>query len=678
MVNSVEKKILSLREQINLHNSYYYTNDNPVITDAEYDRKVQQLIQLETKNPTLITPDSPTQKVGGAVLEFFTKVNHEVPMLSLGNVYSNDDLGDFITRLNNRLKSSKEPVFCLEPKLDGLAISLLYVNGQLTRGATRGDGNVGEDVTQNVKTIQNIPHTLQGNDIPETIEIRGEVVIPITAFNSYNKNAVKNGDKSFTNPRNAAAGSLRQLDSKITAKRPLAFYSYGIGLLKNGDLPNSHFQRLLKLKKWGLPISYEATTKSGLKGCISYYQSILNKRDTLSYEIDGVVYKIDDIELQEQLGFVSRAPRWAIAHKFPAQEEQTILLDVEFQVGRTGAITPVAILEPIFVGGVTISRASLHNQDEIDRLGVYIGDTVVVRRAADVIPQIIRTVTGKDDSRKKIVFPSHCPVCHSEIERIEDKAAARCSGGLYCPAQRKQAIQYFSSRKALNINGLGEKVVDLLVDEALIHNPSDLFFLKAEQLIDLERMGQKKAENLINAISKSKQTTFAKFLLALGIREVGDTTAKNLADYFLTIDALKKADAETLQKVDDVGEIVANHIEYFFYQPHNLDVIDALIKAGVNWPSISPKQQKSLPLADKIYVLTGTLSQMKRNEAKEALQSLGAKISGSVSTKTDCVVAGESAGSKLTKAEELSIPVIDENELISLLTSFQNLSNFER
>ncbi len=678
MVNSVEKKILNLREQINLHNSYYYTNDNPVITDAEYDRKVQQLIQLETKNPTLIAPDSPTQKVGGAVLESFTKVNHEVPMLSLGNVYSNDDLGDFITRLNNRLKSSKEPVFCLEPKLDGLAISLLYVNGQLTRGATRGDGNVGEDVTQNVKTIQNIPHTLQGNDIPETIEIRGEVVIPIAAFNSYNKNAVKNGDKSFTNPRNAAAGSLRQLDSKITAKRPLAFYSYGIGLLKNGDLPNSHFQRLLKLKKWGLPISYEATTKSGLKGCISYYQSILNKRDTLSYEIDGVVYKIDDIELQEQLGFVSRAPRWAIAHKFPAQEEQTILLDVEFQVGRTGAITPVAILEPIFVGGVTISRASLHNQDEIDRLGVYIGDTVVVRRAADVIPQIIRTVTGKDASRKKIVFPSHCPACHSGIERIEDKAAARCSGGLYCPAQRKQAIQYFSSRKALNINGLGEKVVDLLVDEALIHNPSDLFSLKAEQLIDLERMGQKKAENLINAISKSKQTTFAKFLLALGIREVGDTTAKNLADYFLTIDALKKADAETLQKVDDVGEIVANHIEYFFYQPHNLDVIDALIKAGVNWPSISPKQQKSLPLADKIYVLTGTLSQMKRNEAKEALQSLGAKISGSVSTKTDCVVAGESAGSKLTKAEELSIPVIDENELISLLTSFQNLSNFER
>ncbi len=670
MPNSAEKKILELREQINLHNSNYYTHDSPIITDSEYDRKVQELIELESKHPSIITPDSPTQKVGGAVLESFTKVNHEVPMLSLGNVYSEDDLSDFISRLNNRLNSDLDPIFCVEPKLDGLAISLLYKNGQLVRGATRGDGNIGENVTHNVKTIQNIPHTLIGKDIPETIEIRGEVVIPIAAFNNYNKNAVKMGDKAFTNPRNAAAGSLRQLDSKITAKRPLAFYSYGIGLLKNGALPNSHFKRLQTFKNWGLPISLEATTKTGVKGCIEYYQSILNKRDSLFYEIDGVVYKIDDIALQEQLGFISRAPRWAIAHKFPAQEEQTTLLDVEFQVGRTGAVTPVAILEPIFVGGVTISRASLHNQDEINRLGIYIGDTIVVRRAADVIPQIIRTITEKNTTRKKIVFPSHCPICHSEIERIEDKAAARCIGGLFCPAQRKQAIQYFSSRKAMNINGLGEKAVDLLVDEGLIHNPADLFSLKAEQLIDLERMGQKKADNLINAISQSRQTTFSKFILALGIREVGDTTAKNLADFYLTLEDLKKADAESLQEVDDVGKVVAEHIEHFFRQPHNLEVIEALIKAGVSWPSIAPKQQTTLPLTGKNYVLTGTLSQMKRGEAKEMLQSFGAKVSGSVSAKTDFVVAGESAGSKLTKAEELSIPIIDENELIALLSSF--------
>ena len=670
MTDLVEKKILKLREQINLHNSYYYTHDNPIITDAEYDRKVQELIKLESNHPSLITPDSPTQKVGGAVLESFTKVNHEVPMLSLGNVYSEDDLSDFILRLNNRLNSDLDPIFCVEPKLDGLAISLLYENGQLVKGATRGDGNIGEDVTHNVKTIKNIPHTLIGKDVPETIEIRGEIVIPIAAFNNYNKNAIEMGDKAFTNPRNAAAGSLRQLDSKITAKRPLAFYSYGIGLLKNGVLPDSHFKRLQTFKNWGLPISLEATTKTGVKGCIEYYQSILNKRGSLSYEIDGVVYKIDDIALQNQLGFISRAPRWAIAHKFPAQEEQTTLLDVEFQVGRTGAVTPVAILEPIFVGGVTISRASLHNQDEINRLGICIGDTVVVRRAADVIPQIIRTITEKNTERKKIVFPIHCPVCHSEIERIEDKAAARCIGGLFCPAQRKQAIQYFSSRKAMNINGLGEKVVDLLVDEGLIHNPADLFSLKAEQFIDLERMGQKKADNLINAISQSRQTTFSKFLLALGIKEVGDTTAKNLADFYLTLEDLKKADAESLQEVNDVGKVVAEHIEHFFRQPHNLEVIEALIKAGVSWPSIAPKKQTTLPLTGKTYVLTGTLNQMKRSEAKEMLQSFGAKVSGSVSAKTDFVVAGESAGSKLTKAEELSIPVIDENELIALLSSF--------
>ncbi len=670
MPSSLENKILKLREQINHHNSHYYTHDNPIITDAEYDRIIQQLKQFESENPELITPDSPTQKVGGEVLAAFTKVNHEIPMLSLGNVFSSDELSDFITRLSNRLETSQELLFCVEPKLDGLAISLLYEKGVLVRAATRGDGKIGEDVTHNIKTIKNIPQLLKGKNIPETLEIRGEVVMPIAAFNSYNKKAEKKSEKGFANPRNAAAGSLRQLDSSITAKRPLAFYSYGIGLLINGTLPNSHYQRLFQLKKWGLPLSHEVERKSGIEGCTDYYQSILQKRDSLAYEIDGVVYKIDDIELQNQAGFISRAPRWATAHKFPAQEEQTILLNVEFQVGRTGAITPVALLEPVFVGGVTISRASLHNQDEIKRLGVKIGDTVVVKRAADVIPQITRTLPVKNAQQKEIIFPILCPVCESEIERIEDEAIARCSGGLYCPAQRKEAIQYFASRKAMNIDGLGEKVVELLVDEGLINNPADLFSLKTNQLIPLERMGTKKAENLINALINSKQTTLSKFLLSLGIREVGEATAKNLAEYFLTLDAVIQADTEALQDVDDVGVIVAKHVSYFFRLPHNIEVIEALIDAGVNWPVIKAKEKQSLPLAGKTYVLTGTLQQMKRNDAKASLQSLGAKVSGSVSAKTDYVVAGESAGSKLTKAQDLNIPIIDENELVTLLSSF--------
>jgi len=671
MSNSVEDKINTLREQINQHNSHYYTHDDPVITDAEFDKIFLQLKTLESANPTLIRADSPTQKVGGIVLENFTKVSHAVPMLSLDNVFNSEDLSDFVDRINNRLSSDNELVFCAEPKLDGLAISLLYKNGILITAATRGDGNVGEDVTHNVKTIQNIPHLLTGNNIPEVIEIRGEVVMPVAAFNRYNKKAEEKAEKKFANPRNAAAGSLRQLDSKITAKRPLAFYSYGIGQLKNGTLPASHFQRLQLLKEWGLPLSNEIELKSGIQGCLDYYQSLLKVRDTLPYEIDGIVYKIDDIELQEQLGFISRAPRWAIAHKFPAQEEQTSLLAVEFQVGRTGAITPVAILDPVLVGGVTISRASLHNKDEIERLGIKIGDTVVVRRAADVIPQITRTVPTQNNTQK-IIFPIHCPECNSEIERIEGEAVARCSGGLYCAAQRKEAIQYFASRKAMNIDGLGEKVADQLVDEELINTPADLFSLKVEQLIDLERMGPKKAGNLILALQKSKNTTFTKFLLALGIREVGEATARNLAEHFLTLESLKQASLDQLQEVEDVGEIVAKHVEYFFRQAHNLEVIDDLINAGIKWPALTAKEQNSLPLADKVYVLTGTLHKMKRNEAKAALQALGAKVSGSVSSKTDCVVAGEAAGSKLSKAQSLNIPVIDEEKLIALLKSFES------
>jgi len=772
MSNPVEDQISTLRNQINLHNSHYYTEDSPVITDADYDRLLLQLKKLEFENPELDSPDSPTHKVGGTILDNFKKVSHEVPMLSLDNVFNGDDLSDYIDRLHNRLTSTKELIFCAEPKLDGLAISLLYENSMLVRAATRGDGSVGEDVTHNVKTIQNIPHQLTGHDVPEVIEIRGEVVMPMSAFHNYNKKAAEKGEKSFVNPRNAAAGSLRQLDSSITAKRPLAFYSYGIGLLKNATLPNSHFQRLKLLKQWGLPLTDEVLIKVGLEGCLDYYQFILNQRSTLPYEIDGIVYKVDDIDLQEQLGFVSRAPRWAIAHKFPAQEEQTELLNVEFQVGRTGAITPVAILNPVFVGGVNVSRASLHNLDEIKRLGIKIGDTVVVRRAADVIPQITRSLSSHPNKAVEIVFPIHCPVCESDIERIEGEVVSRCSGGLFCAAQRKEAIQFFCSRKALNIDGLGEKVVEQLVDENLINNPADLFSLTAGQLIPLERMGPKKAGNIINALEKSKNTTFAKFLLALGIREVGEATAKNLADYFLSLDELKQAEikgydlqvstvkdaieqqekinifkseieakkdlyailivsvktesdypkkwsinglndakqfitveikntsddllnelnqkktnrnekliirqallylSQTFKKslldVDDVGEIVAKHIYTFLRQDHNLEVIEALILAGIKWPEAVHHELANKPLADKTYVLTGSLNKMKRNEAKALLQALGAKVSGSVSAKTSCVVAGEAAGSKLIKAQQLNIPVIDEDGLIQLLDS---------
>ena len=671
MTQSPEDQILSLRQAINSYNSHYYTHDAPIITDAEYDRKIQQLRKLESKYPELLTNDSPTQKVGAEILTTFSKVKHEIPMLSLGNVYSAEEFDNFVDRLKNRLDTTDSFTFCVEPKLDGLAISLLYKNGRLIRAATRGDGSTGENVTHNVKTIKNVPLLLNGKNIPELIEIRGEVVMPLADFNAYNKVAEQKGFKNFANPRNAAAGSLRQLDSKITATRPLAFYSYGIGSCLNGVLADSHYQRLMQLQSWGLPLSKEIELHNNTHDCMDYYYAILQKRDKLPYEIDGVVYKVDNIQLQEKLGFVARAPRWATAYKFPAQEEQTTLLNVEFQVGRTGAITPVAILEPVFVGGVTVSRASLHNKDEISRLDIEIGDTVVIRRAADVIPQITRRLPERKQATKAIIFPEQCPVCQSEIEQIKDEATLRCSGGLFCAAQRKQAIQYFASRKAMNIDSLGEKLVEQLVDEELINTAADLYKLTIDQLVGLERMGLKKAENLINALIQSKQTTFAKFILALGIREVGETTAKNLAEHFLTLDQLKQADIEALQEVDDVGEVVAQHIILFFRQTHNLKIIDALLEAGIHWPTPIAKQKISLPLSAKTYVLTGSLTQMKRNDAKTMLQSLGAKVSGSVSKNTDCVVAGESAGSKLKRAEELGIQIINEAELLALFDTLQ-------
>ncbi|MCF7971934.1 MAG: NAD-dependent DNA ligase LigA [Methylococcaceae bacterium] len=666
----IAQKISALRQAIQTHNLNYYTLDAPTITDAEYDRQIKTLRELEEKYPEYATPNSPSQSVGGPVLENFSKVAHELPMLSLGNVYSEEELAEFVERIQKQLKNTQALTFCVEPKLDGLAISLLYEHGKLIRAATRGDGAVGEDVTYNVKTIKNIPHTLKGDNIPERLEVRGEVIMPIAEFNAFNQLAIANDAKSFVNPRNAAAGSLRQLDSNITAQRPLAFYSYGLGVIENGSLANSHYQRLQQLKAWGLPLTQEVTLETSTQGCFEAYTRLLQKRPTLPYEIDGIVYKVDDIELQEQLGFIARSPRWATAHKFPAQEEQTRLLNVEFQVGRTGAITPVAILEPVFVGGVTVSRASLHNADEIQRLNLKIGNSVIIRRAADVIPQIVRALPDDQQNSRDIIFPTTCPVCDSEIERIEDEAIARCTGGLYCAAQRKEAIKYFASRKAMNIDGLGEKVVEQLVDENLIHTPADLFSLSVNQLLPLERIGQKKADNLIHAISQCKQTTLPKFLLALGIREVGEATAKNLADYFLTLEALKQASMEDLLKVDDVGDIVAQHIVAFFRQKHNQEVISALLAAGIHWPAIKAKEQQAQPLAGKTFVLTGTLTQMDRNEAKQALQALGAKVSGSVSKNTSYVVAGEAAGSKLSKAQELGITILDEAELLQLLGSF--------
>jgi DNA ligase (NAD+) len=667
MPQSISQQIAELRQQIQAHNYNYYTLDAPTVTDAEYDRQIKSLCELEANNPEFASPDSPSQSVGGAVLEAFSKVQHELPMLSLGNVYSGAELYDFIERITKRLDNSAELDFCVEPKLDGLAISLLYEQGKLVQAATRGDGTVGEDVTHNVKTINNIPHTLTGTDIPQRLEVRGEVVMPIADFQHFNQQAIANETKGFVNPRNAAAGSLRQLDSNITAQRPLAFYSYGIGIMANGQLAGSHYQRLQQLKNWGLPLTEEVSLESGAEGCLNAYQKLLQQRATLPYEIDGIVYKVDSIALQEQLGFVARAPRWATAHKFPAQEEQTQLLDVEFQVGRTGAITPVAILEPVFVGGVTVSRASLHNADEIARLEIKIGDTVIIRRAADVIPQIVKALPNPEAESTAIIFPSTCPICASDIERLEDEAVARCTGGLYCAAQRKEAIQYFASRKAMNIDGLGVKVVEQLVDAQLVNTPADLFNLTAEQLVPLERMGPKKAANLIQAIEHCKQTSFAKFLLALGIREVGEATAKNLAEHFLTLTALQNADIEALEKVDDVGKIVAKHIVAFFRQVHNQEVIQELLAAGIQWPAIPAKEKQEQPLAGKIFVLTGTLTQMGRSEAKQALQELGAKVSGSVSKKTDYVVAGESAGSKLGKAEELGIEILSEDDLLKLL-----------
>lgn len=662
-------EIDTLKSQLNYHNYRYYVLDDPQIPDAEYDRQLQRLKTLENENPQLITDDSPTQRVGAEPLSAFTQVTHEVAMLSLDNAFDDEDMLDFNRRAKDRLKQDEDIEFACEPKLDGIAVSLLYEKGLLVRGATRGDGSTGENITLNVRTIPSIPLTLIGEGFPEILEVRGEIYMPKAGFEALNKRAREQGEKLFVNPRNAAAGSLRQLDPKITASRPLEMCAYSVGRIDGGEMPDRHTDVLEQLHQWGFLINPEMAAVENIQGCLEYYRKLSEKRDQLDYDIDGIVFKVNSRAVQDKLGFVSRAPRWAIAYKFPAQEEMTLLQSVEFQVGRTGAITPVARLEPVFVGGVTVSNATLHNRDEIERLGVKVGDTVIVRRAGDVIPQIVSIVKDKRPSdAADIVFPEQCPVCESPVETIPGEAVARCTGGLICEAQRKEAIKHFASRKAMDVDGLGDKLVEQLVDEKRIQSVADLYTLDWQSIATLDRMGEKSARNLVAALEASKQTTLERFLFALGIREVGEATARSLTRHFGNLPAVMSASEEQLQQVDDVGPVVAHFIAEFFDQPHNCEAVEALQAAGVQWDDVSVEERHE-PLADKTYVVTGSFSVIKRNDAKKMLQDLGAKVAGSVSAKTHCVVVGGGAtnNSKFVKAQELGIDTMTEEELVALL-----------
>lgn len=664
----VTHQIEQLREQIRDYNYRYYVLDEPSVPDAEYDRLFRQLQKLESEHPDLITADSPTQRVGDRPLDAFSEVQHRIPMLSLDNVFNDDELIAFDRRVRERLETDDEIEYVCEPKLDGLAVSLLYENGLLVQGATRGDGQTGEDITQNIRTIKTLPLKLHGSGFPAVLEVRGEVFMPKAGFEEMNRKAAEKGEKVFVNPRNAAAGSLRQLDSRMTAQRPLDIYCYGVGYVEGGELSSSQFGNLQLLKQWGLRINNEIRVATGAAELQQYHDDMLEKRNSLAYEIDGIVYKVNSIRYQRELGFVSRAPRWATAHKFPAQEEMTRLLGVEFQVGRTGAITPVARLEPVFVGGVTVSNATLHNMDEVTRMDVRVGDTVIVHRAGDVIPKVVKVILEKrPPGAESVHLPAQCPVCGSDIVKAEGEAVARCSGGLYCRAQVKEAIKHFASRKAMDVEGLGDKLVEQLVDLGLIAHVSDLYKLTVEQVAAMERMGQKSAQNLIDALEKSKHTTLPRFLFALGIREVGEATALILAQHFGTLDNIKKATEEQLQEAPDIGPVVASHIAAFFQQEHNLDIITALQAAGVHWTEQEPTVREAGALTGKTYVLTGTLTKLTRDEAKDYLQQLGAKVAGSVSKNTDAVVAGEKAGSKLAKAESLGVAIIDEDSFLQML-----------
>ncbi len=667
-MSTPEQEISALREALNDHNYKYYVLDEPSIPDAEYDRLFKRLKELETQHPELLVPDSPTQRVGAPPLDAFKQIRHRQPMLSLDNVFNSEELAAFCKRIQERLDTTRFTELVAEPKMDGVAVSLFYRNGHLEYGATRGDGETGEDITHNVKTIQSIPLQLRGSGYPAELEVRGEIFMPKAVFEALNEEADQSGGKRLINPRNAASGSLRQLDSSITAKRKLRMCSYSVGYLSDESLlPESHYDTMQSLKEWGLPISAEMARLDSIEACIAYYDRLLKKRDSLEYEIDGIVYKVNELALQKQLGFLSRAPRWATAFKFPAQEEITVLRDVEFQVGRTGALTPVARLEPVFVGGVTISNATLHNMDEIERLGVRIGDRVVVHRAGDVIPKVARVVQeNRPPDTKEIKVPHVCPECGSPVEREGEEATLRCTGSLLCPAQLKESIKHFVSRKAMDIDGLGDKLVDQLVSQGIIKDVVDIYQLTAAELKLLERMGDKSSQNLIDAIEASKKTTLPRLIFALGVREVGEATARNLAQAFGSIDALSKANEEQLRQVDDIGPVVASNIRHFFDAPGNQRLVDELMNSGISYQPVVV-QQKAGQLRGKIFVITGTLPNLSREEMKSRLMDAGAKVSGSVSNKTDYLVAGEKAGSKLTKAEYLGVKVIDESEALRLI-----------
>ncbi|MCG2580625.1 MAG: NAD-dependent DNA ligase LigA [Marinobacter sp.] len=662
-------RVQELRNIIDEHNYRYYVQDDPQVPDAEYDRLFRELQELEASHPELVTDDSPTRRVGANAETSFEEVVHRVPMLSLDNAFTEDELRDFDRRVRDRLKTGDDIEYVCEPKLDGLAVSLHYEHGVLIRAATRGDGYAGEDITANIRTIPSVPLKLRGSDVPETVEVRGEVYMPKAGFEKLNQTLANKGDKTFVNPRNAAAGSLRQKKPSVTARRPLEMCAYSVAVTDDSILPDTHWDCLQQVGQWGFRINPEMSKATGVDECLAAYQAMMDKRGELPYEIDGIVFKVNSLALQQALGFVSRAPRWAIAHKFPAQEELTVIEDVEFQVGRTGAVTPVARLKPVFVGGVTVSNATLHNMDEIRRLDARIGDTVFIRRAGDVIPQVVKVVLEKrPDNAREVELPKTCPVCDSDVIQIEGEAVARCSGGLYCPAQRKEAIRHYASRKALDIEGLGDKWIDILVDRDMVKTVADLYGLTKEDLTGLERMGDKSATNLLAAIDKSRHPVLWRFVYALGIREVGEATAKSLASHFGTLEAIGEADEEALQQVPDVGPIVAGHIRSFFEQPHNQETIASLKNAGVQWQTEEITAEPK-PLLGETWVLTGTLTEMTRDEAKERLEKLGAKVAGSVSKKTSCVVAGEAAGSKLTKAESLGVKVLDEDGFRTLLES---------
>ena len=657
-----------LRDEISRHNYLYHSLDSPEITDAEFDRLFNELKQLEQAYPELVTEDSPTQRVGAEPLSQFSQVQHELPMLSLDNAFGEDDLRDFDRRVRTRLASADPVVYACEPKIDGVAVSLMYENGRLVRGATRGDGATGEDITRNVRTIESVPLKLLGKGYPDRLEVRGEIYFPRAGFDAMNLQALADGQKVFANPRNAAAGTLRQLDPRLTAKRPLTMFAYSVGVVEGGSLPDTHTQILASLTSWGIRTNPLTEAVRGVDACIGYFSRMLAQRSDLPYEIDGVVFKVDAIRDQQKLGMLTRTPRWAIAHKFPAEEGVTVLEDVEFQVGRTGVITPVARLAPVQVGGVTISNATLHNMDEVSRLGLMIGDTVVIQRAGDVIPKIISVVMEKRPKQVRVIrLPETCPACSSEVMQAEGEVIARCTGGLSCSAQRKESIRHFASRLAMDIEGLGDKLVNQLVEEGLIESPADLYTLTESQLVDLERMAPKSANNLLKALERSKKPTLARFIYSLGIQEVGESTARNLAMHYGTLQSIRQADEESLQEVPDIGPIVAAKIAHFFQQEANREVLDRLLVLEVEPQEVETAAGLADALEGQTFVLTGTLTSLTRNDAKARLQSLGARVAGSVSAKTSCVVAGDAAGSKLAKAQELGIPVMSEDELLALL-----------